>query len=153
MGAGPHPRCHNLNHQPSKQRTRRLSGYIQGGTSGCLAHRNPKESEDVPEILSPLPPVRRPKSCRAIFAVLRASTITPRTRSAPSWEGLASSEALKILKSSGQRRSLSRFPFPRHFPLRKHALSPEWAMEFPSICGHFARNLDGAGAEWSGFCL
>jgi hypothetical protein len=79
---------------------------------GCLAHRNPKESEDVPEILSPLPPVRRPKSCRAIFAVLRASTITPRTRSAPSWEGLASSEALKILKSSGQRRSLSRFPFP-----------------------------------------
>ena len=29
----PHPRCHNLNHQPSKQGTLRLSGYIQGGTS------------------------------------------------------------------------------------------------------------------------
>ena len=35
MGACPHPRCHNLNHQPSKQGTLRLSGYIQGGTSGC----------------------------------------------------------------------------------------------------------------------
>jgi trigger factor len=33
MGAGPQPRCHNLNHQPSKQRTLRLNGYIQGGTS------------------------------------------------------------------------------------------------------------------------
>jgi hypothetical protein len=144
--------CDNQDATSASVRRQRLWDQIGDlSNEGCLAHRNPKESEDVPEILSPLPPVRRPKSCRAIFAVLRASTITPRTRSAPSWEGLASSEALKILKSSGQRRSLSRFPFPRHFPLRKHALSPEWAMEFPSICGHFARNLDGAGAEWSGF--
>ena len=29
----PHPLCHNLNHQPSKQRTFPMNGYIQGSTS------------------------------------------------------------------------------------------------------------------------
>jgi hypothetical protein len=144
--------CDNQDATSASVRRQRLWDQIGDlSNEGCLAHRNPKESEDVPEILSPLPPVRRPKSCRAIFAVLRASTITPRTRSAPSWKGLASSEALKILKSSGQRRSLSRFPFARHFPLRKHVLSLTGALKLPSICGPFARNLDGASTEWSGF--
>ena len=141
--------CDNQDATSASVRRQRLWDQIGDlSNEGCLAHRNPKESEDVPEILSPLPPVRRPKSCRAIFAVLRASTITPRTRSAPSWEGLASSEALKILKSSGQRRLLSRFPFLRHFPLRKHALSPGWAWKFPSICGDFQILLAGATPEF-----
>ena len=33
MGACPHPRCHNLNYQPSKHRNSCLSGYIQGSPS------------------------------------------------------------------------------------------------------------------------
>jgi len=33
FGACPQPRCHPTNHQPSKQRTLRLRGYIQGSTS------------------------------------------------------------------------------------------------------------------------
>jgi hypothetical protein len=39
MGACPHTRCHNLNHQPSKQRTLPLKGYIQGSTSAAIAQR------------------------------------------------------------------------------------------------------------------
>ena len=56
----------------------------------------------------------------------------------------------RLRRANAQRRLPSRFPFLRHFPLRKHALSPGWASKFPCICGLFARNLDGAGAEWSG---
>ena len=71
--------CDNQDATSASVRRQRLWDQIGDlSNEGCLAHRNPKESEDVPEILSPLPPVRRPKSCRAIFAVLRASTITPR---------------------------------------------------------------------------
>ena len=97
---------------------------------------------------SSAPPTRVPaeKLVRDIAAP-RASTILPRTRSALSWKGSAARKALQILESRGQRVSPSRFPFLRHFPLRKHALSPECASKFPSICGLFARNLDGAGAE------
>jgi hypothetical protein len=117
---------------------------------GFLAHRNPKENEDKSEILRPLPPVCRPKSWSAVFAAPRASTIPPTARFAASRKSSTQRKILKILESMGQRRLLSRSPFLRHLPFRKHALSPGWALKFPSICGLFARNLDGARAEWSG---
>jgi hypothetical protein len=50
-----------------------------------------------------------------------------------------------------QRRLPFRFPFLRHLPFRKLALSPAGDWESPSICGLFARNLDGTGTEWPGF--
>ena len=33
---------------------------------------------------------------------------------------------------------------------QKLLAAPGWAWKFPSICGFFARKLDGARAEWSG---
>ena len=40
---GPHPRCHNLNHQPSIQETLRLNGYIRGARQAeqCNHRRTP----------------------------------------------------------------------------------------------------------------
>ena len=60
-------------------------------------------------------------------------------------------QASMVRISIPQRVSPFWSPLLRHFPLRKHALSPGWAWKFPRICGLFARNLDGTGAEWSGF--
>ena len=62
-------------------------------------------------------------------------------------EGAGSKESIENIGKWGPETFSFRFPFLRHFPLRKHALSPGWAWKFPSICGLFARNLDGAGAE------
>jgi hypothetical protein len=56
--------------------------------------------------------------------------------------------ALKILKNKGQRRLLSRFPFPRHFPFRKHALSPNRAWKFQCFRKGFEIRLAGATPEF-----
>ena len=55
MGACPHPRCHNLNYQPSKHRNSCLSGYIQGSPTreipyvkGGVLHAHFDEDADFP---------------------------------------------------------------------------------------------------------
>lgn len=42
-----------------------------------------------------------------------------------------------------------RLPPLRHFPLRKHALRPGWALKFPSIRKGFQIRVAGAASEYS----
>ncbi len=132
-------------------RSQRVWGHIgELRRGGFLAHRAPRRAKMSQKSSARPVSVPAEKLEREFFAP-RASTIPPTARFAASRKSPTQRKVLKILESKGQRRSLSRFPFLRHFPLRKHALSPDQAWKFPSICGLFARNLDGAGAEWSGF--